>query len=101
MDQLAVRAALRFPTAGPPIDDRPAPLPVALQELSFAARRKARADAEAARCRRPSTLKARLKATVAFELALEHARGHVRAELRLLDAFATVGQEPVRLRACG
>ena len=39
--------------------------------------------------------------TVAFELALEHARGHLRAELRLLDALATVSQEPVRLRVCG
>ena len=39
--------------------------------------------------------------TVAFELALEHARGHLRAELRLLDGLATVGREPVRLRACG
>jgi hypothetical protein len=55
-------------------------LVTALTGLAAAAASKARADSEAAVSRRPSTMKATLKST----FALERARQHVLAELRLV-----------------
>jgi hypothetical protein len=101
VDQVAVRAALRCSAAETRPEDGTSALCGVFDELSFAARRKARADAEVACIRRPSTLKESLKSTFALELALARARDHVRAELRLLGTVTTVHPEPVRLRACG
>ena len=75
MDIALVRAALR--SAELPRSDR---ITAALADLAVATARLARAEAEATISRRPSTLKATLKSTLAFE----RARQHVLAELRLV-----------------
>lgn len=95
MDVRAVSAALRVPLAPlTPEPDEPGPhipaqrgsaegsLVGALRQLDVAIDRQQRAEAEASRSRRPSTLKATLKTAT----AVERARAHVRAELRLLAA---------------
>jgi hypothetical protein len=111
MDLVAVSAALRIPLSPPTATSEPlasttrlpAPLPEpraalprprcspengladALAELNAAVLQQQRAEAEAAVARRPSTLKATLKAAT----AVERAHAHVLAELRLLAALDT------------
>jgi hypothetical protein len=74
MDSTALQAALRIPE-----QRRPASLDAALRSYEVALRREAFAQAEAAIARRPSTMRATLKATT----AVTRARDEVLAELRL------------------
>lgn len=96
MDIAALRAALRTPES--PLETRAtgSALAEALEDLTYASRRLAIAEAEAATARRASTLKATLKSA----MAVERARQHVLAELRLLCS-GTAEPEPPRLRICG
>jgi hypothetical protein len=99
MDMTVLLAALRTP--GPPAVDEPAsphasPLAAAIAAYAAATERKARADVEAAIARRPSTLKATLKSTT----ALEQARRHLAAELRLVVALTEPDEATTTLRLC-
>ena len=87
-------AALRSPS--PTNDDSSASLCLALAAYADATEHMERAVAEAAVSRRPSTLKATLKSAV----ALERARQHILAELRLVGHLT---DPPPRtpLRLCG
>jgi hypothetical protein len=102
MDLAAARTALRIPEPLGQLPDTEGVV-TALAGFTAAAARKARADAEAAISRRPSTLKATLKST----LALEKARQHVLAELRLVGYLADAvpmprpSTDPDSLRRCG
>ena len=93
MELAALRAALRAPAPAP--ETEPTSLRQAVAAYAAANERKERADAEAAVARRPSTMKAALKST----MALEHARQHMIAELRLVGQLTE--PPPVRLRLCG
>jgi hypothetical protein len=103
MDIAAVRDALRVPEPRGQLPD-PDALVSALVGFAAAAARLARAETEAAVARRPSTLKATLKSTI----ALERARQHVLAELRLIGYLTETMQvpapapptEPGHLRLC-
>jgi hypothetical protein len=96
MDITAVRAALRIPTPPPTLESLPS-FQAAFAAFTAAVERKARADAEAAISRRPSTMKATLKTTA----ALERARQHMLAELRLIAGLGLTAPEPTFLRLCG
>lgn len=93
MDTALVIAALRTPTPTS-AQQPPSPLIAAVNAFAAANARKARAEAEAAIARRPSTLKATLKTA----RALEQARRHLTAELRLVGALTD--DEPPLLRLC-
>lgn len=93
MDTALVIAALRIP-APRAAEQPPSPLVAAVNAFTAASARKARAEAEAAVARRPSTLKATLKTA----RALEQARRHLTAELRLVGALTD--DEPPVLRLC-
>ena len=97
MELSELRAALRDAATSPSAAEEDAPPAVehALAIYAVARERKARADAEAALARRPSTLKAALKSTI----ALERARQHMVAELRLVGRLSEP-PPPVYLRLC-
>jgi len=88
-------AALRGPS--PADDESSASLCLALADYADATERMMRADAEAAVSRRPSTLKATLKSAV----ALERARQHILAELRLVGRITDPPPRTPPLRLCG
>jgi hypothetical protein len=96
VDTALLIAALRTPAPRPAEPDS-SPLLAAVNAFAVANARLLRADAEAAIARRPSTLKATLKSA----RALEQARRHLTAELRLVGAL-TDGHddEPPVLRLC-
>jgi hypothetical protein len=93
MELAVLLAALRIPSPSP--DGEPSALRSAVAAYAAASERKERADVEAAAVRRPSTMKASLKST----MALERARQHVIAELRLVG-HVTELPPPAQLRLC-
>ena len=94
MDVGTLRAALR--ASWPTPDEVEADLHGAVRDFEEAVRRSARADAEAAQSRRASTLKATLKTSA----AVERARAHLLAELRLLNDLRPMETGPSPLRLC-
>ena len=93
MELAVLLAALRTP--GPAAEVDSPSLRAAAAAYAAASARKARADAEASIARRPSTMKAVLTTT----MALERARQHMIAELRLVGEL-TETPPPVHLRLC-
>jgi hypothetical protein len=94
MDITVLLAALRAPV--PVVAQPSAALAAAVAAYAAAAERLAKAEAEAAISRRPSTLKATLKST----MALEQARRHLTAELRLVGALTEHEPPTTSLRLC-
>ena len=94
MDLDEIRTALATPL--PPMGPEVSGLVAALDEFNAASRRHDIAEAEANRSRRPSTLKASLKSTMALELA----RRHVIAELRLVCSLPEPRPDSDTLRLC-
>lgn len=93
MDVVALRTALRTPVPIPraTTENSTVYLALALADFEHAVRREASADTEARIARRPSTLKASLKSAS----AVDRARAHLLAELRLVCAVAVaVAVEP-------
>lgn len=94
MDVATLRAALR--ASWPTPDEVEADVHGAVLAFEEAVRRSARAEAEADQSRRPSTLKATLKTST----AVDRARAHLLAELRLLGDLRRLEDEPSPLRLC-
>jgi hypothetical protein len=94
MDVTALQAALR--ASWPTPDEREADLHAAVRGFEEAVRRSERADAQAAQSRRQSTLKATLKTAA----ALERARAHLLAELRLVNDLRPWEHATPGLRLC-
>ena len=93
MELALLLAALRTPVPTRDDDDA-SPLRAAVAAYAAASERKDRADAEAAVSRRPSTMKASLKST----MALERARQDMIAELRLVGQVSDLPR--VHLQLC-
>jgi hypothetical protein len=92
MELSVLLAALRTPTPDLAVAASSSLL-AAITAFTVASERKARADAEAAIARRPSTFKASLKST----MALERARRHLTAELRLVGLLTDDADPTLRL----
>lgn len=93
MDLADLRIALRSPVE----IVTPACVRDVIAELAATVERKARAGAGAAISRGPATVRATLKSA----MAVERARQHMVAELRLVGATPGPVDEPARLRLCG
>jgi GTP cyclohydrolase III len=93
VDLADVRIALRTPVEVV----TPAYVRDVIAELAATVERKARAGAGAAIGRGPATVRATLKSA----MAVERARQHMRAELRLVGTTPGLVDEPARLRLCG